>query len=72
MKSFIQAAAVFLSPLMLGGWVYGLARLGMYLWGWNPEFAAFCAIGLTFVQFSWLYVAIEAGLIGDEKDGPRP
>ncbi len=68
MKSFIQIAAVFLSPLALFGWVYGLARLGVYLWGWELHHALLIAFVVTALQIALVCALAPAVFEEDNND----
>jgi hypothetical protein len=69
MKSFIQIAAVFMSPIILIGWVYGMAKLGQYLWGWKIEGAIATAIVVTAIQLCMVFALAPAVFEEDNNGG---
>jgi hypothetical protein len=69
MKSFIQIAAVFMSPLVLIGWIYGLAKTGVYLWGWKIEGAIAASIIVTAVQLCMVFALAPAVFEEDNNGG---
>jgi hypothetical protein len=65
MKEFLQMVALFLLPLLLIGWVYGLAQLAVYLWEWRLSIAFAVAIIVTLLQGIAVFVATPAVFIDD-------
>jgi len=60
MSDVLKMVALFLSPLMLFGWVYGLAQAAVYLWDWSIGLAISMAIVVTAIQFCALFAATPA------------
>jgi len=65
MKEFLQIMALFLSPLVLLGWVYGMAELIVYSWEWSFNRSLILAIFVTILQGIAVFVATPAVFVDD-------
>jgi len=60
MREVLQMVALFMSPLVLIGWVYGLAQAAVYLWDLRIGLAVAIALLVTVTQFCALFAATPA------------